>query len=231
MYAKESFMERIYRRGILYILKYLILIGIIVGFLYLNRGNRIFSIQNLLNYSPSNPFFATIFFLILYLIKPILFVIPVPILQIVVGMVFPPLLALGINLIGLVIACTVAYGIGSILGKNRVEALLNKFEKGEELKKNRQQNEGFFVFIIRSIGLVSMDITGMFFGSVQTPFIKYIISSTLGLMPSMLIATFIGHTADDPSSPSFILSLIVKIILVITSLKYYKYKYKNTSET
>ncbi len=134
-------MERIYRRGILYILKYLILIGIIVGFLYLNRGNRIFSIQNLLNYSPSNPFFATIFFLILYLIKPILFVIPVPILQIVVGMVFPPLLALGINLIGLVIACTVAYGVGFILGKNRVEALLNKFEKGEELKKNRQQNE------------------------------------------------------------------------------------------
>jgi uncharacterized membrane protein YdjX (TVP38/TMEM64 family) len=218
-------MEKIYKQGFFYTLRYLILIIIIISFLYFNQGNELLTIQKLFDYSPNNLFLAMLFMLALYGIKPIVLVLPVPMLQIVVGMIFSPFFAFLVNTLGLVISCTVAYGIGLLLGKDRVEKLMRKFKKSKDLKRQRKNNEEFFVFIIRAIGLVSMDVTGMFFGSVQTPFLKYLIYSTLGLIPAMLIATFIGLTADDPASPSFILSLIVKVILVVVSLKYYKYKY------
>ena len=219
-------MKKIYTRGLFYTLRYLLFILIIIGFLYFNKEYDFLTIQNLFDFSPDDPFYAMLFILGLYCIKPIILILPVPMLQIVGGMIFPPFWAFFVNTIGLIISSTIAYFIGFFLGKERVEKLMHKFKKSEDLKKHRKQDEGFFVFIIRIIGLVSMDISGMFFGSVQTPFTKYLFSSILGLLPAMLIATFIGLTADDPSSPSFILSLVIKILLVISSLTYYQYKYK-----
>ncbi len=223
-------MERLYKKGLAQTIKYLAFVFIFIIFIYYSRTNQMFSIQNLLNYSPENVLAAILFFLFLYTIKSCILILPLPILQIVVGIAFNPLLAFSINFLGLIITSTVAYGIGLALGKNRVESFLNQFKKGEELTKQGHYNEGIFVFTIRSIGLVAIDLAGMFFGSVQTPFMRYLVFSTLGLIPSMCITTFIGLTAEDPTSPSFVLSLIVKVILVAVSLNFYKRKYSSNPE-
>lgn len=104
--------------------------------------------------------------------------------------------------------------------------MLLKVKKKGTSKLLSSEGEFFYVFLVRVVGIVSMDLTGMAFGSIKVNFLKYMMASILGLMPAVIIGTFIGLTLSEPTSLEFIMSVVLKGILVLISIFLYKRKYK-----
>lgn len=205
--------------------------AIVVALLILlNRGYLIITPHQLFNYSPNNLWLAIVFVLLLYVTKPIAFFLPIAVVQITTAMIFSPLQAIILNLIGLAICCTLSYVIGYKLGRKRVESFVQKYKKTQLLMDSAEENQHFYIFIVRAIGVVPIDLTSMFLGSLKVNFPVYMIYSVLGLTPSMLITTAIGQTIQSPTSPTFIISILLKITLIITSVFIYKKKFPLPTE-
>ncbi len=214
--------------GLVRLLPFLI---VVVGLLLINRQHRILTPQKIFDFTPTEPFLAMFFLWLLYALKPIAMVLPIASLQVVTGMIFNPFQAILINVLGLVISLNVAYAIGQFMGKDRVEGLLEKSKKGAVLKKNATPENTFYIIVLRAVGVLPMDLVGMFFGSTALSPIKHTVASLIGLMPALLIATFIGISASDPRSPEFLFSIAMKILLIAISLYLFKKKFNGKGKS
>jgi len=196
----------------------LIIIGIII---YLIFGEEI-TVDNILNMSPRNRIIASIFILILYLIKSMSIVGPIMALYIASGLIFPLYWAIPLNVLGVAIGLTYSYKIGYSSGDFLKEKILSRYDKLNEFYSVVKDNEWFSAFIIRIVGLLPHDIVNMFFGSLRISYYKYMTASIIGLMPMMIISTVIGRTITDPTSREFLLAVIMRVVLSISASLIYR---------
>ncbi len=196
----------------------LIIIGIII---YLIFGEEI-TVDNILNMSPRNRIIASIFILILYLIKSMSIVGSIMALYIASGLIFPLYWAIPLNILGVAIGLTYSYKIGYSSGDFLKEKILSKYDKLNEFYSVVKDNEWFSAFIIRIVGLLPHDIVNMFFGSLRISYYKYMTASIIGLMPMMIISTVIGRTITDPTSREFLLAVIMRVVLSISASLIYR---------
>ncbi|TFZ41140.1 DedA family protein [Soehngenia longivitae] len=196
----------------------LIIAGIII---YLIFGEEI-TVDNILNMSPINRAVASIFILILYLIKSVSIVGPIMALYIASGLIFPLYLAIPLNILGVAIGLTYSYRIGYSSGDFLKEKILSRYEKLNEFYSVVKDNEWFSAFIIRIVGILPHDIVNMFFGSLRISYYKYMTASIIGLMPMLIISTVIGRTITDPTSPEFLLAIIMRVVLSIGAALIYR---------
>lgn len=204
-------------------------LAVLIGFIFFyNKEHDLFTAESIFEFTPSNLWLAAGFFLLMYALKPITLIIPLWILQISCAMFFPRATALLINTLGISLSIIMAYVVGYYLGQNKVQQMYKKIKKNKLTEGLKEEGHFFYVFVVRVIGIISMDITGMIFGSMKINFPKYFMASLLGLMPAVVIGTFIGTSLSEPNSLEFMLSLFMKIILVILSILFYRKKYKKT---
>lgn len=196
----------------------LIIAGIII---YLIFGEEI-TVDNILNMSPVNRVIASIFILILYLIKSMSIVGPIMALYIASGLIFPLYWAIPLNILGVAIGLTYSYRIGYSSGDFLKEKILSRYEKLNEFYSVVKDNEWFSAFIIRIVGILPHDIVNMFFGSLRISYYKYMTASIIGLMPMLIISTVIGRTITDPTSPEFLLAVIMRVVLSISAALIYR---------
>lgn len=206
------------------IITVIIVIYLVVRF---NQGSKPLTVESLLDYSPNEPIYAALFLIGLYLMKPIVLTIPIPVLQIVTGIIFTPLLAIFVSLLGLTLCTSISYGLGRLLGQEKIYKLLEKRKKGAAMLAHTESNPFYYVLIVRAVGIISMDLTGMFFGSIQIAYRQYLLASLLGLLPALIMNLFIGIAADDPSSIEFIVAVSLRLLLIFVSYALYR---KNFSQ-
>jgi uncharacterized membrane protein YdjX (TVP38/TMEM64 family) len=183
------------------------------------------TVANILNYVPKNYFLAVITILFLYMLKSLTIIVPLMILYIASGIIFSPMWGLLINLVGLFICISVPYWIGFFCGKDLLEILTKKYKNIQKLQIKQTENEWFLSYILRIIGFLPGDIVSLSLGSMKINYKKYISGSLIGLLPRMIVDTFIGETISDPTSPIFLASGIFTFLLSIISI-YFNHKYK-----
>lgn len=183
------------------------------------------SISDILHYVPKNYFLAIITFLILYLVKSLSIVFPLMILYITSGIIFTPIYGILVNIVGLFISLSVPYWIGRFCGRDLLDKLTLKYNKLEKLQIAKTKNEWFVSYILRMIGIIPVDIVSMSLGAIKVNYKKYISGSLIGLLPKMIIQTYIGEAIIDPTSSRFILLALFTTSLSIISI-YLHYKYK-----
>ncbi|MEA1975541.1 MAG: VTT domain-containing protein [Bacillota bacterium] len=183
------------------------------------------SISDILHYVPKNYFLAIITFLILYLVKSLSIVFPLMILYITSGIIFTPIYGILVNIVGLFISLSVPYWIGRFCGRDLLDKLTLKYNKLEKLQIAKTKNKWFVSYILRMIGIIPVDIVSMSLGAIKVNYKKYISGSLIGLLPKMIIQTYIGEAIIDPTSSRFILLALFTTSLSIISI-YLHYKYK-----
>ncbi len=149
-----------------------------------------------------------------YLIKGVLLVIPAALVYISVGMAFSPLKAVLINLAGIAAEVSVSYLIGLFLGGEYVEKMLSKNEKSKKLLELKDKHKQSTVFVVRCLPVFPIDFASLFFGSMKTGFIKYLVFSLLGLAPRVILFTILGDTIYDYIPMSLIIKIIIFLIPV-----------------
>lgn len=186
-----------------------------------------FSVRELLNLRPEKPIAAAALFLLLYALKSAFVVFPLMVLEIAVGHIFSHRAALAVNFLGILIILTVPYRIGRFVGIDAIQRLVKKYPKFEAILGKQQENSFFLCFFLRIVGCLPGDVVTMYLGATRTPFYKNLAGGALGMLPSMILATLIGESIQNPQSPMFWVSVGLKIFLVgFSMLLYYLYRQK-----
>lgn len=181
----------------------------------LAKGN--FSVEALLAFTPKEPAKAATVLLLLYAVKSATLFFPLIILQIAAGHLFSPWTALGVNFAGILIILTIPYLIGHAAGIDGIQKLIVKYPRFRALMGKQKNNALFLCFFLRIISCLPGDVVTMYLGATKTPFWKNLLGGSLGILPGMILATFVGSSIQDPRSPAFWLSAILMVTLSLLS--------------
>lgn len=187
---------------------------ILLCFLYRDR----ITVENIVNFTPENPVLAVGIMLLLFAFKSVTFVIYGSILYAVNGILFPLPFALLLNMAGSAIMATLPFLIGRRKGSGLLVKLTEKYPKLSVLRKLPSENGFFLSMVIRLMGCLPGDVVSMYFGASGIRYREYLTGTLIGLTPSIVIFTVIGMSADDVTSPAFIISVCCEILTALTSI-------------
>lgn len=189
------------------------------------------TVQGVLTYIPENPAIAVLEILLLYALKSISIVFPVIVLQIASGHLFAPAVALLVNILGMLIFLALPYGVGHLSGTALVDWLVKKYPKLQKVLELQTDNSFFICFFLRITSCLPSDVVGMYLGATKVPFLPYIAGGSLGVLPGLICATFIGESIRKPSSPMFLFSITLTVLLSAASfLLYYFYTRRSSGK-
>jgi uncharacterized membrane protein YdjX (TVP38/TMEM64 family) len=134
-------------------------------------------------------------FLLFFSVKPVIVFVPITVLYVSAGIVFSPIWAYIIAVVGVVLSLSIGYFNGNRLGEDKVEALTEKYPKIGDFM-DRRGNLAYLCFFSRLIPF-PFDIISMFSGAIKVPFVRYLLLSFLGLAPKLILFVFTGITISN----------------------------------
>ena len=181
-------------------------------------------------YLPQGSWRSAVVLLVLYAIKGLVFVVPVPLLQFAASRLFTKPTAIFINLLGIVLCYLVPYATGLFFGEKATQRFAHQYEKIAPFVEHCHEHQLAICFIPRLISFVPNDLLSVYLGAAQIPLSVFLFASTLASAPKIVLNTLAGASIHDPASPMFIISLLLSIALVAFSLLLaHKLKHKSKS--
>lgn len=186
-------------------------------------SGREITAETILDYSPENPVLAALVLIALYAVKSLSVVLPLMPIQVAGGFLFSPVTAVLVNTAGMAVSLTAAYWVGRMSGMEFVSAYVQKYPKLEHIVGLQHENSFFVAFFLRVIRCLPLDVVSMYLGATGMRYGTYLLAGLLGTMPGTIMSTLIGTSITDPSSPMFIISVVVTAALSAGSLLLYRW--------
>lgn len=136
------------------------------------------------------------------------------------SLIFDLPVAILINTAGTVLCISVSYLVGRFSKELTFDGMLEKYPKFKRYFGNAQKSSFTFVFALHSLHL-SMEVQGVLFGLLRTPYLPYVGGSMLALLPSMLWYTVLGEDFDL-SDIRFWIFVAIDLMTVVLGLIYAK---------
>lgn len=213
------------------LLKYLVsvLLVIIIVFLVLKYRRHLIHInlRYLRKYILSYGKFASLIFIVIYSLKPVLLIVPTNILSILAGNIFGPQKALLMSMIGCFGSGTVAFFLARFLGRSFVDKLL----KGKTMRLDSNiEKHGFKIMLLMRLAIVfPYDPLSYAAGLSKMKYRDFIIATLIGIFPEMISYSFMGKNLEHPFSHKFILPIVLVIAVAIVASYMYKYSKNNNN--
>lgn len=181
-------------------------------------------------YLPQGSWRSAVVLLAFYAVKGLVFVVPVPLLQFAASRLFTKPTAILVNLLGIVLCYLVPYATGYFFGEKATRRFAHQYEKIAPFVEHCHEHQLAICFIPRLISFVPNDLLSVYLGAAQIPLSVFLFASTLASAPKIVLNTLAGASIHDPTSPMFIISLLLSIALVAFSLLLaHKLKHKSKS--
>lgn len=194
------------------ILLSVLVIGIIYIFFSMDIG-----VEDLINYSPENVFLAAIVMIILYGLKSLTVVIPLPLLEVASGLIFSFPIAVIVNSIGIMFCILIPHFIGLSFGKDKMDNFVNKHPKLKIISEFNSSSSFFICYFTRLVGILPIDLLSIYFGASGISLKSDVVGGFLGTLASMILLTMFGKSVNNPGSLMFWISIILNILLVLIS--------------
>lgn len=178
---------------------------------------RTMTFEDIVGYTPQSPILAALALWGIYAVKSLSVVFPLVALYIGAGLVFAPLAALAVNLVGMMICVSIPYAIGRFSCGDLAVRLVEKYPKVRKAGELGSRNHLFTAYLLRVVGFMPGDVVSLFLGASRLPYPTYLVGSLLGLAPTMVLYTLLGSQLDNPFSPGFLLPLAGLILLSLGS--------------
>ena len=198
---------------------------------------RNITIDEIINFTPKNKAAAIVVMMLLFALKSLSVVMYSGVLFAALGVMFKLPYALALSILGCAVMASVPYGIGRLIGAGQIEKIEAKYPKFSILKELRTSNDFLFVLLSRLIGILSFDVVSLYMGSAEMKYKPYLLASVIGMLQLAVPMTVMGESVDDPTSPAFVISAVVQIVMTVGStlalfiyLKKVKKKSKETAE-
>lgn len=178
--------------------------------------------DQLASYTANDMILGIVMILFLYAVKSLTVIFPIPVLFITVGTLFSVPVAIAVNIAGLIVSLVLPYGLGRFAGADLHHFIVTKYPKAKKFSALKENHSFFMIYMIRLIGIFSIDLTSMMMGSSKVPFKTYLLGSLLGMLPSVLIASYLGSNVTNPFSPEFAVSILLTVVMLVVSYVLYK---------
>lgn len=146
--------------------------------------------------------------------------IPYAVILLGCSLIFDLPVAILINTAGTALCISVSYLVGRFSKELTFDGMLEKYPKFKRYFGNAQKSSFTFVFALHSLHL-SMEVQGVLFGLLRTPYLPYVGGSMLALLPSMLWYTVLGENFDLRDI-RFWIFVAVDLMTVVLGLIYAK---------
>lgn len=166
---------------------------------------------------------AAIVLLLLFAVKGFVPIILYMVLTAACGLLFDLPYAIAIASVGTVINLSVSYIIGRT-AKGDVGQLIERHEKLKKYYKKGEKYSFVFCLALHSVGLQS-ELLGTFFGSLGMPYISYIVSSVIGILPGAAMWIVLGGKNVNISWYDLI-PFAIDLMMIGASLLYLKKREK-----
>ena len=130
--------------------------------------------------------------LAVYVVKALVFVLPASVVYVAVGTILPPVIAVAVNLTGIFLEVTVTYILGRFLGRDAVERLLSRSEKGKKLLEKAPENKTAVILTVRAIPAFPIDFISLFYGASGVKYLRYALLSLAGISWRVILFTLLG---------------------------------------
>lgn len=168
-----------------------------------------------------------------YLLKSLVFVVPASLIYIAVGMAFPPLTAVAINALGILIEVCSTYLFGVILGGPYVINKLEKAKYGDKILELHGKGKLSAIFAIRVLPVFPIDLVSLFLGAVRMRFLPYLLLSLGGILPRVILFTVLGDGIYDyiPMDKFMLAAVILLPIALVAWVISYAVKSRKAEES
>lgn len=220
MIKKTDYLKHTLKFGIIIVI-FLFLVKILPSISHIR-------IKDITDVVEKNMEYALLIFLLIYAVKGIIFVIPTAVITISAGIVFNPIEAIIVNLIGIVLELTTTFYFAQLLGKSFVY----RFIKGKNFDEylNAKKMSSKRIFILRLVPVFPVDVISAVLGVSGLSIFDYIIPSFIGLFPRVFCFSLIGDGIHNPLSPGFIIPVVLTLVLTLVSQYFYERRSKGKLE-
>lgn len=193
----------------------LIAIGIMAVILgaVIHKSGTALSVETVLDYTPKTPFLAALVLLLFFALKSLTVVLPLAVLYLAGGVLFPPAIAVFMSMAGVLVTISIPYWIGRYSGEEMITAICSRYPKAGQIAAYQQKNCFFACFITRIVGFLPGDIISLYFGACEVKFSVYLLAGLCGSMLSIVTTTLLGSKLSDPYSMEFLIVLLCRIMV------------------
>ena len=189
------------------------------------------TLEELLEYTPSEPLAAALVLILMFGLKSLSFFFPMMLLYAASGAVLPIYAAIPVSLAGTAVMASIPFFVGKYAESELVDKLAGKHNKLEQVKAIGREHELFGAFFLRIISCLPYDAVSMIMGSMRFNYGKYLLGSFLGTAPGAVLTTIMGESVDDPLSPMFLACAGADIVIAAGSAVAYRSYLKRKKRT
>lgn len=164
---------------------------------------------------------APLGYMAMFAVLPVFFF-PVAVLALAGGVAFGLWQGALYTFIGAVVNCSVMFWTARYLGRQKIEALMEKRldMKWRQRLAKLEDREGFVLLIVlRLIPVVPYNLINYTFGLTGMKYPAYIFASALGIIPGTFAFINIGDKSMDITSPGFWIAIgLLLLLLAVTAL-------------
>ncbi len=195
--------------------------GAVILVFFLNRDA--FTVDNIINGSPENMVLSALMMLSLFALKSISIVLYSGILYITSGILFPLPMAIAVNILGTAVMLTIPFFLGRLMGKRALTHIHEKYPKAAFLSEFKGGGDFMFSFAVHIINLLPTDLVSIYMGAAGLRYAPYLAGGTLGLLVTAVLFPITGMSITRPSSPEFIVSVALEILVTLVSVLVFRY--------
>ena len=119
-----------------------------------------------------------------------------------------------VNLISVFLSLFVPFFLGKFTGAGMVETLKKRFKAIKKIDDFAGSNETQMAFAVKLSGILPGDLSSLLFGAMNISLKKFVIGSNLGMLPLVVVYTFLGVALKNVGDAPWIVAIPVVAIIV-----------------
>ncbi len=169
--------------------------------------------------SLSTNWLSVIVIFLLYLLRSLSAIYPFPALYIITAMVFSPVKSFLLNMACMTFVIAFRYFTGVQMGEGFWNDMLKKNRYIQAMFEVDARGNPVVLFALRFVPVFPFNTVSHLYGSMEYPFVKYVLISVAALVPRLISYSFIGKNIYDPLSSRFFVPLI--FLFVLTGISFF----------
>ncbi len=149
----------------------------------------------------------------LFAVKGFIPFLPLSVLFISTGLVFPAPLAALINILGFAILVSIKYGWGKKLGGGGAHKVLVKSEVVYDFMDLGGKGNWWMLVILRFVPFIPINTVSRIYGATSMDYWRFCLFSVLGFLPRIVMWSIIGVNITDPFTVSFMAPIIILLTI------------------
>jgi uncharacterized membrane protein YdjX (TVP38/TMEM64 family) len=181
------------------------------GYYELYRDKMVLARDYLVNLPNVWWIFAAV--LALYFLKTLSFPIPLPLMCMPTGFVFPEPVSYAVNIIGMIFLVSAWYFLGKHQGGGQVQKILERNRMIRGFMKSDHKGKPWLLLLFRLVPVFPLNSVSKIYGAMEFDYVDYLLISVLGFLPKLYFYNLMGKNASHPLSFGFLIPLIILFAL------------------